>query len=54
MANVFSTLVEALSGKILDFSAFSVTMLIPIGGGQYESLETKKLVGQISGPHMGP
>ena len=29
-------------------------MLIKVGGDQYESLETKKLVGQFSGLHIGP
>ena len=43
----FSTffIVEALRGKIWDFSAILVAMLIPAGGDQYESLETTKLVG---------
>ena len=52
----FSTffIVEALRGKIWDFSAILVTMLIKVGGDQYESLETKKLVGQFSGLHIGP
>ena len=27
---------------------------LPVGGDQYESLETKKLVGQFSGLHIGP
>ena len=52
----FSTffIVEALRGKIWDFSAILVAMLIPAGGDQYESLETKQLVGQFSGLRIGP
>ena len=48
------TILPSSIGSSLNFSANFVTMLIPVGGGQYESLETKKLVEQFSGPLMDP
>ena len=49
--DIFETTDRASKGK---YSANLVSMLIPVGGGQYSPIETYKRVEQFSGPMFDP